>query len=297
MNIKKISYPKGIAIAVVVFTVASMGIFAQETKKDEVTLADVVVALEKISTQLDADKKHETTSDNEKRNGMGMGGGPRFDFRYFLEMPKMNTYLATRGNYEPFQAYFLPFINSGAGTSRLVLNKNWQIGWNGWGGGVSSLGSRSVNAVDTIDQDADGQDDYYSYASYGINVNDFLVQFKVPVIANRFFFGAGALVGLGSESFSIEQNERSFVVTSVSSITGSSEWKRSLLDTGAYVTLQLQPNEKSRWFKLSLNGGFDYPIALGDWSPTAGVHKSISAPPADWVPMNFWAGIGMDFNL
>ncbi|MBU0935419.1 MAG: hypothetical protein KKI09_00250 [Spirochaetes bacterium] len=234
----------------------------------------------------------------EEYNGpvINMGGGPRFDVRQFLDIGTMNSYLATRGNYSAFSGWLYPFVNSGGGTSRFNIGDNLQLGWNAWGGGFSSLGHRVVNAVDTIDQDSNGYDDYYSYASYGIQVNDFLLQYKIK-LARQFYVGLGGLVGLASESFSIQQNQRSFVESAVSSITGSSDWSRSLLDTGAYLTLQFQPDPYRDFFKISLNGGFDYPIALGDWMPSAGVHKDIVAPPAAFRAMNWHVGLGLDFNL
>jgi len=266
---------------------------AQAEDGEAVALADVVLVLERISSQLEEQEEPDTESTGITIN---MGGGPRFDVRQFLDIGTMNSYLATRGKYEDFGGWLYPFVNSGGGTSRFNIGENLQLGWNAWGGGFSSLGHRVANTVDTIDQDSDGYDDYYSYASYGIQVNDFLLQYKIK-LARQLYVGLGGLVGLASESFSIQQNQRSFVESAVSSITGSSDWSRSLLDTGAYLTLQFQPDPYRDFFKISLNGGFDYPIALGDWMPSAGVHKDIAAPPAAFRAMSWHVGLGLDFNL
>ena len=225
-----------------------------------------------------------------------MGGGPRFDFRYFLDMGTMNDYLASRGTYTPFAAYFLPMVNSGGGTWRLNITRELQIGWNAWGGGLSSLGFRT-GGVDIVDADIDGQDDYYSYASYGISVNDLVAQYKFTLAENRFYLGVGGLVGLASESFSISQNQRTVISGVVDALPGSNDWTRLLLDTGAYLTLQFQPDPDNRFFRLSLNGGFDYPIAIGEWMPSAGVHHDDLVPPVAFNAMNCWVGIGLDFNL
>lgn len=271
------------------------GLYAQDTAKDdEVTLADVVVALEKINAQL-ADEQDETVSVPYEPHGFG--GGPRFELRYMVDMADMNAYADQRGDYEDFGSIMYPFVNSGSGTWRWVISPALQIGWDAWGGGFSGLGQKNAAETGAVDADTDGLDDFYSYASYGVSANDFVIQWKTPLVKDALYLGFGGRVGVLSESFSIDQNERSVTEAVVSALAGTGSWSRASLDTGAYATLQFQPDPEQRWFRLSLTAGFDYPAVAGDWTPSAGVHVSEAAPPAGYSGMNAWLGFGFDFNL
>lgn len=265
------------------------------SQSGEVDLGDVVLQLQRISEQL-ARMNHDEA--REKHNEYPHSGGGFFmPYRNFLDMGRLNTWLATQGSYAPLAANWFPFVNGWGGGWRWSMSENIQLGLIGWGGGTSSLGQRAASVYGSIDEDTDGLDDFYTYAGYGISVCDFQFNVRLP-IDQTFTFNGGLTVGLGSDSFSISQNDRSLDLASgLGAVIGAADWSRFLLDLGASVSLQIQPDPETEWFKIGVNTGFDCPVPLTDWTPGTGVHVSESAPPADFLPMNYWASLSFDFNF
>jgi len=259
-----------------------------------VGLADVVLALERVEALL-ATRAEEEPKVVRPYQPRGFGGGWRPSFIYLFEMGELSTYTASRGSYGAFSALLMPFVDGNGGTWRWTFSPSFQLGFDLWGGGLSSRGFRKAGEREVVDKDADGYDDYYSYATYGIGGTDFLAQWTTPIVQDAFYLGLGARAGLLSESFRIEENRRTVLESTLSALGGAGAWNRTSLDAGAYATLQFQPSVKARWFKLSLSAGFDYPMLVGAWSPAAGVHKDEVAPPADFRAMRAWAGLGLAF--
>lgn len=260
-------------------------------------LADVVLQLQRVNEQL-AKAFPEKSVQQNVREYPKFGGGFYMPYRNFLSMGTLNTWLAGQGNFAPLSANWFPFANGWGGSWRWSFSKNFQMGFGTWGGGVSSLGQRDATAHGSIDEDADGLDDYYSYASYGLSFFDFEFFYRLP-IGSKMAFIPGAILGLGSESMGISRNDRTFVNNSsgLGGIIADSSWTRFLFDLGLRASFQWQPFEGAKWFRFAINTGFNYPVAPGTWRPGAGVHVSDVAPPESWVPMHYWASFSFDFNF
>jgi hypothetical protein len=268
-----------------------------DTSINQGALLEAILVLERIDAKLERLAPHHTEKKDEE---FGFGGGPFIPIRFFTGMATLNTHLGTMGNYATFADTWYPFANGMGGTWRFGSHKNLHFGMQSWGGGMVRLGQRNASQFPqgAIDEDSDGLDDYYSYASYGISMLDFLVHYRIPIDKVGTTLAFGAVVGAGSDGFAINHNQRGFLNnTGLSAIISENGWSRSLLNLGGYVTFQIQPHAEARWFKIGFNGGYNHPIPLSDWSPNAGIHIKELSPPIDFSPAHIWASLSFDFNF
>jgi hypothetical protein len=272
-----------------------------EESGESVSDADVVAVLEEINEKLDRIAPGARRKDGK----VEFGGGPYFRTRYLFDMDTMNDYLGNLGSYDDFSPVIAPFSNGGGGTWRWTVGDNWQFGMDYWGFGHSELGFRNHqgpdsgntanNANDTIDENGDGLDDYYSYANYGLGMFSGLAAYKKPL--GKQFFATGTVnLGIGSESFSISESERSVIKSAFRIDSSEFAWHRSLFMIGARLGGQWKPGGADSVFGMAVVGGFDYFVPMNDWQPEAGVHRTDEAPSDDFNPMNAYLIVGPTFN-
>ncbi len=292
---------KALACVVVLLFAAALTGFAQESTDKS---SDILSVLEDINQKLEKMAPKER-AEHAGAPDAGFGGGPFMAFRILPDMPKMNAYIGSLGNYGAFNMVLFPFVDGGGGTWRWVVNKNFQLGMDFYGYGQSTLGylnypSPSGTTVDNTGPSGtpDGYDDYYSYASYGFNVWSFVAQGKIELAENLLYAVGGVKAGFGGEDVSISRNRRTVWenALNLNIDTGSTSWSRNLFVTGGYLGLQLRLDGKLNVFKLGLDAGFDYHVPLSAWAPSTGVHVREAAPPADFNSMNFWVSFGPQFH-
>lgn len=283
----------------------------ERDEQDEAVLADVIAELEEMNDRLwrmlGEDEDYEGFEG--RAPDVGGGGGQFFPVRFFIDMPRLNTYVDSLGSFpgdpavagsDTYPLAMFPFVNSGGGTWRWSASRNFQIGMDFWNGGFSTLGFVDHNTDplgpnDTADENGDGLDDYYSYANYGMGYWSVLASGKVEPVEEVLFLTGTARVGLGGETFSVERNRRDVVTSTLSIVTGSAAWNRALLQLGAAVGVQVALDD-ANVVRLGLEGGFDYYVPISPWMPGTGIHRTTAAPPADWNPMNAWVRIGPQFR-
>jgi hypothetical protein len=305
---------KRIVLGLIVLALIALPLTAQdgESSEEDVSNAEVVAVLEEINEKLDR-----VAPAVREENEVEFGGSPYIAGRYLLDMQKMRDYVDGLGDYgitrsgddpEGFSDFMLPFVDGGGGTWRWTGPGNFSVGLEYYGYGQSLLGQRTHlpdsgdtadRANTTIDEDGDGLDDYYTYAGYGYSSFNVLARYAFS-LGETVFVGIGGKAGMGGDSFSISQNERSVIDTTLA-LNRSVEsdifaWSRSLLTAGAFGGLQWKPEGEDGVFGMILDAGFDYHYPIADWAPQAGVHVGETAPPEDFTPMNAWVTIGPSFN-
>ncbi len=275
-------------------------VFSREQNGD-IDSSEIVTILEEINEKLEKMQPRKELRDDWKAPDKGFGGTMYFPVRINFDIQKMNDYVAGLGSYDPFPIVFIPLVDSGGGTWRISFSKYFQIGINYWGGGFSHLGQQNhqtdTNLANiTIDENGDGLDDYYTYASYGYFYWSFLGMGKLPV-AKILNLVLGGQIGLGSESFGIDRNERTaFPLAGLGISSGSSDWERRFMVAGGWLGVQLNL-DKRNIVKLGLDVGFDYFVPFYNWKPSPGIHVQESSPPNDFNAMNLWISVGPQFHF
>jgi len=277
---------------------AGVPAMAQDGEED-LSNADVIAVLEEINEKMDR-----IAPGVREEDPVDFGGGPYFTGRYLLDMDGMSAYADDLGDYgSGFRDYMVPFRDGGGGTWRWTGQGNLSAGLEYYGAGQSILGQRNHldsaeqpnRANVTVDENDDGLDDYYTYANYGYSSFNALVRYVFDV-GESLFIGVGAKAGMGGESFSISQNDRSVLGDTFQIQSGVLSWSRPLATVGGFGGIQWRPKGRDGIFGMILDVGFDYHHPISDWSPEAGVHVEDQAPPEGFTPMNAWVTIGPSFN-
>ena len=280
-------------IGLMILGVIGSLVTAQETSKDT-TLADVVKALERIEAQLDKEGRVRWRGD---MSDVAFGGGPLYPVRYFLNKEELQKYFDLGGNYESVPQVLFPFVNGGGGTWRWTFNNNLSIGLMYYGFGFATLGflkhDTDPNGPNvTVDENGDGWDDYFSFAEYGITVFSFPISYRVPFEGVPLGVFAGAQLGLGVESAGFTRSPRNVLAATLGIQLDALSWRRMVVASGVWAGLEIGKGV----VKLALEGGLDYYIPLGEWTPASGMHRLDAKPTKDINPVNAWFTIGPHFN-